>query len=221
MDTTGVSPRISISESSTVDQENDVDAPAVAPPSQPVVRTKPQGFNLINLFRLSPQEQARQDRHAEVLLALKGYLAIQQKLIETNEKLDEVVRMLSVATHGGNKSLFVAAIDEAKTSFLQYKTLISDGNGNAKAILAENEKTLVKQQWDNLAIKIGNVTKLRNNTFNLSKNVKEKFENLEKIRNEMEPLQRIFSNSHAGLFRAATAPNILVGSETEEDSDTD
>lgn len=183
-------------------------------------KTKPSFFDR---FR-SPEEIKRNQKHEQVLEAIKAYGSINKELKVLNGKLESMIQLLTVATGGGNKSLLVAALDEAKVLMDQHNQLIPTfSRYPVTAQLAVNEVTAYATSRKKVVDKYSVVTELAQNTFNRSSAVEKQLEEAKLQWKRLVHVDTAIRAKHAQLETAINPPsNINVdGSGSASDPEED
>lgn len=165
--------------------------------SRPVVserlKTK---TNFFDLF-LSKKQIGRNQKHAEVMAAIKAYSKIEKQLIDVNSRLDALINVLTIATEGGTKSLLLAAADEAQTSLNTYGTLLENlTRSHAQQVLLQPEIDLFQRDWRAVNKKFGALNALNQKTYNYSVDVHTKIQDVISEKDRLLPTHNAFLVAH-------------------------
>jgi hypothetical protein len=165
--------------------------------SQPVVSTQSKSkTNFFDIF-LSEKQIKRNQKHAEVMAALKTYSKIEKQLKDVNDRLDKLISVLTIATEGGTKSLLLAAADEAHSSILAHSASLTNfSQTHAQKQLSASEISAFTEAKDALNKKMLALIDRSNKTMNFSEDVNKKISKVLEEFNKINALHTEFINRH-------------------------
>jgi hypothetical protein len=169
--------------------------PAVV--AQPVVSAQLKSkTNFFDIF-LSKKQIERNQKHAEVMAALKTYSKVEKQLIDLNNRLDKLIEVLTIATGGGTKSLLLVAADEAKASLSAYGSLLESlTRSHAQQMLSAPEIDLFHKNWRAANKKFHALDALQKTTHNYSVDVQTKIQDVISERDRLLLIHNTFLAAH-------------------------
>jgi hypothetical protein len=165
--------------------------------SQPVVSTQSKSkTNFFDIF-LSEKQIKRNQKHAEVMAALKTYSKIEKQLKDVNDRLDKLISVLTTATGGGTKSLLLAAADEAQASLSAYGRLLESlTKSHANSVLPPAEIKAFHESREAAKKKFNALKDLARKTSNYSVDVGTKIKSIVDEKDKLVLLHKKFLAQH-------------------------
>nr|WP_314623050.1 hypothetical protein [uncultured Noviherbaspirillum sp.] len=170
---------------------------------RPVIKTKEQKksslFDILGITKIVKLNQ----EHARILTNLKRYQEIEKQLDSLNARMDRIIELLTVATGGGQKNLIMAAADDVESAVVRFDAMLKQFP--ATILLSVEQKEILKKSQKNLSDKYKTFSEINEITKNISKDVSDRINKLNKDIALVEMLNAKFWKEHIRLEREGVA----------------
>lgn len=186
--------------------------------TQPVVSAQLKSkTNFFDIF-LSEKQIKRNQKHAEVMAALKAYSKIEKQLIDVNNRLDKLINVLMVATEGGAKSSLLAAADGAQASLSAYGRLLESlTKSHANSLLPPAEIKAFHESREAAKTKFKALEYLARKTSNYSVDVRTKIKSIVDEKNKLVLLHEKFRAQHKEITIPTAKSQPIQNSQVDDD----